>query len=86
MIKDDAVVPYFLFTCKVRVVQYACGRKRNLLTLPWAMCREKTLVVLRGEDYTSKLDLNLFWSPKIIGQNLPLTSNNQGNSIPAILF
>ncbi|CAJ1943676.1 unnamed protein product [Sphenostylis stenocarpa] len=33
VIKEGAVVSYPSFTCKVRVVQYACGRERSSLTL-----------------------------------------------------
>nr|URN45694.1 AITR1 [Pongamia pinnata] len=38
--KVSAVVPYPSFTCGVRVVQYACGREKNSLTVPcdvWRM-------------------------------------------------
>ncbi|KAK7330598.1 hypothetical protein VNO77_24795 [Canavalia gladiata] len=40
VMKVSAVVPYPSFTCRVRVVQYACGRERNSLTVPcdvWRM-------------------------------------------------
>lgn len=40
VMKVGAVVPYTSFTCRVRVVQYACGRERSTLTVPcdvWRM-------------------------------------------------
>ncbi|XP_027336861.1 uncharacterized protein LOC113850498 [Abrus precatorius] len=40
VMKEGAVVPYSSFTCRVRVVQYTCGRERNSLTVPcdvWRM-------------------------------------------------
>ncbi|KAK7389179.1 hypothetical protein VNO78_24014 [Psophocarpus tetragonolobus] len=40
VMKIGAVLPYSSFTCRVRVVQYSCGKERTSLTLPcdvWRM-------------------------------------------------
>ncbi|TKY55308.1 hypothetical protein E2542_SST19723 [Spatholobus suberectus] len=39
VMKVNAAVPYASFTCKVRVVQYTCGRERSTLTVPCDVCR-----------------------------------------------